>query len=442
MQAAHDLEAEQALLGAVMCDNATLERCADLEVEHFYDPVHGRLFAEMRRQARDGAVDMLTMCGFAESDAGVKELGGRAYLMKLAAVAAPLSAQAQAYAAMIRDQARRRACVTEAQAAIAAIQTGADPDDAISALVESVRDGAVAPVASDLADAGEALLLGLDTPLLPTGLRALDRRIGGLARTDLIILAGRPSMGKSAVAGQIARNVSGRGGVVHFASLEMSREQLAARAISAESHRGQYSSEHVPYSDVRAGRCDMAALAPLAARLSRSLIIDDRGAQTLAQLEQAARATRRKHKRLDLIVVDYLQLMRATRRDGRVNEVTEISQGLKAIAKALGCPVLALSQLSRGVESRECKRPTLSDLRDSGAIEQDADVVLACFREAYYLERAEPPAGDEWFAWRAALDKCANAMELLTLKQRSGPCGTDVFDAYMAFDTIRDRRAA
>lgn len=444
MSGPHDLAAEQAVLGALLCE--ARESLGGLAPEHFYDPVHGALFAEIAARGERGErADGVGMRAWAQ--ANLAELGGVSYLMRLMEPSNErIWRSFDSNAAAIREAHARRTALAALETAQKLLASGGDVSEALAESERIIRGAMPDAVRADtLAEAGVALLGGLDTPLLLTRLAALDEKLGGMARGDLIILAGRPSMGKSAVAAQIARNVAFGGGVVHFSSLEMSKEQVAARAISAESRRAEFSSHHIQYANIRAGRqVDRAQLTELAARLPHTLVVDDRGAQTLAQLEQSARATRRRKKRLDLIVVDYLQLMVARRNDGRVNEVTEISQGLKALAKRLDCPVLALSQLNRSVEARECKRPTLGDLRDSGAIEQDADVVLAVYREAYYLERAEPDKdrSGEWADWRQALDRCVDELEIIVLKQRSGPIGSETFTAWLPFDTIRDRGRA
>lgn len=439
MAGVHDLEAEQAVLGALLCEPR--ESLYGLEASHFYDPVHAALFAQIQeRAARGERGDGVGLRAWAEKR--LAELGGVQYLMQLMEPQGVFRPFPNCVAA-VREAHARRSALAALDAARGLIANGGDVAEALAESEAVIRAAMPDEARADtLAEAGVAMLGGLDTPLLRTRLGGLDERLGGLARGDLIILAGRPSMGKSAVAAQIGRNVASGGGGVHFASLEMSKEQVAARAVSAESRRAEYSAQHVPYFNIRAGRqVEREYLSELAARLPASMIVDDRPAQTLAQLEQSARASRRRLGRLDLIVVDYLQLMRAKRTDGRVNEVTEISQGLKAIAKRLQCPVLALSQLSRAVEGRECKRPTLADLRDSGAIEQDADAVLGVYREAYYLERSEPGEGepDAWARWKAKLQAAENVLEIITLKQRSGPIGTDQFVAWLAFDTIKDR---
>jgi replicative DNA helicase len=275
---------------------------------------------------------------------------------------------------------------------------------------------------------------------LATGLTDLDRMMGGLQPSDLVILAGRPGMGKTALATSIAFHVARtyklaqqqpgmppkaeQGGVVAFFSLEMSAEQLATRIISAEAE--------ISSSDIRRGRItpeDFDKLQQVAAEIDAApLFIDDTGGLTVAQLAARARRIKRQHG-LDLIVVDYLQLLSGTSRraqENRVQELTEITTNLKALAKELNVPILALSQLSRQVEARDDKRPQLADLRESGSIEQDADVVLFVFREEYYLRQKEPrpPGTPEHLAWQEEMEKVFGIAEVIIAKQRHGPVGT------------------
>jgi replicative DNA helicase len=273
---------------------------------------------------------------------------------------------------------------------------------------------------------------------LATGLDDLDRMMGGLQHSDLVILAGRPGMGKTALATNIAYNIARawrgdvrpdghietvNGGIIGFFSLEMSAEQLATRIISEQTDVASYR--------IRRGEIDPSDFDRIAAVAremeSIPLYIDETGGLSIAQL--AARARRLKRQRgLDLLVIDYLQLLQGSSRraaEGRVQEVTEITTGLKALAKELNVPILALSQLSRQVESRDDKRPQLSDLRESGSIEQDADVVLFVFREEYYLKNKEPRAGtDEHFKWQTDMESVHGKAELIIGKQRHGPTGT------------------
>jgi replicative DNA helicase len=273
---------------------------------------------------------------------------------------------------------------------------------------------------------------------LSTGLRDLDEKLGGLQSSDLIILAGRPAMGKTALATNIAYNVAKRfqaeyladgstvvkdGGLVAFFSLEMSSEQLATRIISGQA---EVSSEYIRRGKI--SEDDFQQLVNVARELqSLPFYIDDTGGLTIAQI--SARARRLKRQRgLGLIVVDYLQLLAGSAKkasEGRVQEVTEITVGLKALAKELGVPIIALSQLSRQVENRDDKRPQLADLRESGSIEQDADVVMFVYREEYYLGRAEPKAGTpEYVDWQDQMSKIHGVAEVIIGKQRHGPTGT------------------
>jgi replicative DNA helicase len=299
-----------------------------------------------------------------------------------------------------------------------------------------------------------------DVSGLATGFEELDRMMGGLHGSDLVILAGRPSMGKTALATNIAFNVAlarskalksgdyenqtNKGGVVAFFSLEMSAEQLATRLLS---DFAQIESDRIRRGKIT--KPEYARLHEASVELQTlPLHIDETGALSIAQLQARARRLQRTTG-LDLIVVDYLQLVTSAARnknDGRVQEVSEITQGLKALAKDLKVPVIALSQLSRQVENREDKRPQLSDLRESGSIEQDADVVMFVFRESYYLERAEPRAGtDEHFAWQRSLDEVRNQAEIIIGKQRHGPIGKAklFFDSrYTRFGNLASRGAA
>ncbi len=450
----HNIEAEQALLGALLVNNEVYDRVADmLRPEHFYDPVHGRIYEVIEaRIQRNALASPVTLKAFFEDDPGLAELGGPAYLARLAGAAISIFA-ARDYAQMIHDLAIRRELIElghEIAGRAAEMSVDSDPADQIveaeqrlytlaeqgnaetgfrsflSAVTDAVR---VANAAYDR-DGG---LAGL-----ATGLTDLDRQLGGLHPSDLLILAGRPSMGKTSLATNIAFNVARRyrkglrpdgtegavdGGVVGFFSLEMSAEQLAARILSEASE--------VPSAQIRRGDMteeEFRRFLEAAKELeSCPLFIDDTPALPISQL--AARARRLKRTEgLDLLVVDYLQLVRPARSrgDSRVNEVSEITQGLKAIAKELDIPVLALSQLSRQVESREDKRPQLADLRESGSIEQDADVVMFVYRAEYYKEREKPGEDDQdaITRWQAEMDRLSGKAEVIIGKQRHGPIGT------------------
>jgi len=278
---------------------------------------------------------------------------------------------------------------------------------------------------------------------VPTGLTDLDDRLGGLHKSDLVIIAGRPSMGKTALATNIAFNAakkiqeSAKKSSIAFFSLEMSSEQLSTRILAEQSK--------IKSNDIRRGRISdeqFDKFIETSKNISElPLYIDETPAISIAALSNRARRIKRLHG-LDMIVVDYIQLMRATNnRDGRVQEISEITQGLKAIAKELSIPVLALSQLSRAVEARDDKKPQLSDLRESGSIEQDADVVMFVFREAYYLEKKEPqPATVQHAEWQAKMNEISNLAEIIIGKQRHGPTGNVYLEFEAMFTKFKDRQ--
>ncbi len=450
----HNLEAEQALLGAILFDNETCNRITPLLQErHFFDPVHGRIFSACADIiAAGGLADGLTLKERFARDGGIMEIGGAVYLMKLMESAAPLSAQAQAYAELVYDLALRRELIRVGNVISDLAENPPDNHDAKDIIEEAERtlftlaesgtaNSGFAPfshaLATSIENAAAAYESKSDVSGLATKFDDLDRMLGGLHPSDLLILAGRPSMGKTALATNIAFNIArarldatrsgdfenqtNKGGVVAFFSLEMSSEQLATRLLS--------DAAEIESDRIRRGKIskqEYERLADEAVNLQQlPLHIDDTGAIGIAQLQARARRLQRTIG-LDCIVVDYLQLVTSSSKktDGRVQEVSEITQGLKALAKDLKVPVIALSQLSRQVENREDKRPQLSDLRESGSIEQDADVVLFVYRESYYLERAEPREGsDEHIAWMRQVDEVRNHAEVIIGKQRHGPIG-------------------
>lgn len=452
--APHNLEAEQALLGAILFDNETFNRITPhLREHHFYDPVHGRIFSACAELIAAGELaDGVTLKERFARDGGIKEIGGAVYLMRLMEAAAPLSAQAQSYAELIYDLALRRELIRVGNVITDLAENPPDNSAAKDIIEEAERtlftlaeSGAAskgfAPFSQALATSIEVAAAAYesksDVSGLATNFDDLDRMLGGLHPSDLIILAGRPSMGKTALATNIAFNIArnrlnyerapeeekpiSKGGVVAFFSLEMSAEQLATRLLS--------DAAEIESDRIRRGKIskqEYERLADEAVNLQKlPLHIDETGAIGIAQLQARARRLQRTFG-LDCIVVDYLQLVTGSKKssDGRVQEVSEITQGLKALAKDLKVPVIALSQLSRQVETREDKRPQLSDLRESGSIEQDADSVLFVYRESYYLERTEPREGtDEHIAWMRQVDEVRNQAEVIIGKQRHGPIG-------------------
>jgi replicative DNA helicase len=452
--APHNIEAEQALLGALLVNNEAFYRVADyLLAEHFFEPLHQKIFDLAANLIRAGKVATpITMKTFLPADLDVAGLTASQYLARLAAEATTVINAAD-YGRTIYDLATRRALILigedmvnvafDAPVDFAPREQIEEAEQRLYELAETGHYGAgFQRFASALTTAVDmaAKAYQRDGKLsgIATGLADLDRMMGGLQSSDLVILAGRPGMGKTALATNVAYNIArawagetradGRvatvnGGIVGFFSLEMSAEQLATRIISEQTE--------IPSYRIRRGEIDPNTFDRIVA-VSREmeslpLFIDETGGLTIAQL--AARARRLKRQRgLDLVVVDYLQLLGGSSRraqEGRVQEVTEITTGLKALAKELNVPILALSQLSRQVESRDDKRPQLSDLRESGSIEQDADVVMFVFREEYYLKNKEPRAGtEEYFKWQTEMEAVHGKAEIIIGKQRHGPTGT------------------
>ncbi|HBK92048.1 MAG TPA: replicative DNA helicase [Parvularcula sp.] len=451
-RAPFSLESEQAVLGAILYDNEIFFRVTGiLKSEHFFDPVHRLIF-----DACGALINQSRLASPALIDAslaaipGYLEAGGRKYLEQLAANV-PSTAGALDYARVIFEMSVRRGLITiggdmieRARVAMLDDEPGAQLADAEQALYKLAETGkygggfktfrTAISEAIEIATAAVKRDGGLAG--VATGLRDLDHTLGGLHPSDLIILAGRPSMGKSSLATNIALNVAraykperqpdgtfkaAEGGVVGLFSLEMSSDQLATRIISEVSG--------VPSNEIRRGDIDQEQFDRIyhASRELESLplFIDDTGGLSVGQLAARARRLKRQHG-LGLLVIDYLQLLTGSQKrgDNRVQEITEISMGLKALAKELQVPVLALSQLSRQVESREDKRPQLADLRESGSIEQDADVVLFIFREEYYLKRAEPRMDSpEHAEWQQKCDEIRGIAEVIIGKQRHGPIG-------------------
>jgi replicative DNA helicase len=448
----HNIEAEQQLLGAVLTNNDVYDRISSLiRAEHFFEPVHQRIFEiAAARIQKNALASPVTLKAFLEDDPALKELGGPSYLVRLAGAA--ISAYvARDYAQMIYDLAVRRDLIRLGQdiaARAARVEIDSEPKEQIVEAEQRLYKLAEQGVAErgfqsflkavtdavNMANAAyqrEGQLSGI-----ATGLIDLDKKLGGLHPSDLIILAGRPSMGKTSLATNIAFNIAKahrrgvkpdgsegavEGGVVGFFSLEMSAEQLAARILS---EAAEVPSVQIRRGDMTEG--EFRRFVEAAKSLEACpLYIDDTPALPIAQVAARARRLKRTHG-LDVLIIDYLQLLRGMSKENRVQEVSEITQGLKAIAKELNIPVIALSQLSRQVENREDKRPQLSDLRESGSIEQDADVVMFVFREEYYREREKPGDYDldGMAKWQEIMEKVHGKAEVIIGKQRHGPIGT------------------
>ena len=453
-QAPHNLEAEQALLGAILVNNEAMDRVsAFLDPQHFYDPLHQQIYETAAKLIHVGKqATPITMRTFFETAEPISPtLTVPQYLGTLAGKATTII-NAEDYGRTIYDLATRRALIVVGENMVN-IAYDAPVDHAPQAQIEDAERQLYEIAETGKYDGGfqrfaNALTTAVDMAAhayqrdgrlsgIATGLRDLDRMMGGLQKSDLVIIAGRPGMGKTALATNIAYNIAktwhgevqadGRiattnGGIVGFFSLEMSAEQLATRIISEQTE--------IPSYRIRRGEIDPTAFERIAeaAREMETvpLYIDETGGLSIAQL--AARARRLKRQRgLDLVVVDYIQLLQGSSRrasEGRVQEVTEITTSLKALAKELSVPVIALSQLSRQVENRDDKRPQLSDLRESGSIEQDADVVLFVFREEYYLRNREPRAGsDDHIKWVTDMERVHGKAEVIIGKQRHGPTG-------------------
>ncbi len=457
----HNFEAEQALLGAILVNNSAYQRVAEfLKPEHFADPLHGKLFDAVSRLIERGqVVSAVTLKSYVEQDEAVKAAGGATYLARLASASVHVI-DAGDFGRTVHDLYLRRQLIDVGEGMVNGAFSG-DIDEMALQQIELAEkklydlassgqvDGGFRPFRAALTEAtlaAEAAYhrVGQLTGVA-SGLFQLDQLLGGLHRSDLIILAGRPSMGKTALATNIAFNAvkayreehgdDGKpkvadGAVVGFFSLEMSAEQLATRILSEQAG---ISSEKIRKGELLGG--DFDKVLSVSQELEHlNLFIDDTPALTIAALRTRARRLKRTHG-LGMIVVDYLQLLNGSGRnkqDNRVQEVSEITRGLKTLAKELDVPVLALSQLSRAVEQREDKRPQLADLRESGSIEQDADVVMFVYREEYYLQRGEPTRraeeNDQRFnerhdSWKQRCEQTYGKAEVIVAKQRHGPTG-------------------
>ncbi|HTH96538.1 MAG TPA: replicative DNA helicase [Stellaceae bacterium] len=469
----HNIEAEQALLGALLVNNAIYGRVSEfLLPHHFADPLHARIFEAIAKVVeRNQVASPITLKSYFESQGTLDEIGGAgssgaAYLAKLAASVITVI-NAHDYGRAIYDNYLRRQLIDIGGEVVnsafeydidmpAKNQIEVAEKKLFDLATSGTADGGFQPFVQALKNATEmaeqAYKRDGKTSGVSTGFRDIDEKLGGLHPSDLLILAGRPSMGKTAFATNMAFNIakayrqghsqSGEmvaedGGIVGFFSLEMSAEQLALRVLSEESG---VSGDKIRRGDVRREEFEAFVQASMTLQ-SVPLFIDDTPALTIAGVRTRARRLKRQ-RGLHCIIVDYLQLLQGTPGKGEVNrvqEISEITRGLKALAKELDVPVIALSQLSRAVEQREDKRPQLADLRESGSIEQDADVVMFVFREEYYLGRAEPmrrPEENEerfnqrYQDWHDRLENAHGKGEIIIAKQRHGPIGS----VTLAFD--------
>ncbi len=443
----YDVEVEQAMLGAILVDNQALERVASLlKSEHFYDPLHARIFETMSIAVERGSFVLtpLTLHAAMKADPGLIEVGGITYLAGLAQ-AVPSIPNVCDFARILHDLAVRRSLIRigedivntayeaptekgpqiqiqEAEKALYAVSEtskyGEGPLDFHEALRRTVES-------AEKAQARGGRISGITS-----GFTEIDMVLGGLQPSDLLILAGRPGMGKTALGTNMAFNTARAyvldmeagaeypsGGPVLFFSLEMAAQQLSARILSEQTEIEGWKIRNGRFAEAEWEKF-VLAMQDLS---SLPLYIDDTGGISIAQIAARARRLKRE-KNIGLIIIDYLQLVEPSRRaENRVQEITEVTKGLKALAKELNIPILALSQLSRGVDARDDKRPVLSDLRESGSIEQDADVVMFVYREEYYLKSREPEAGSaEHAKWMDKLDRATNRAEVLIEKHRHG----------------------
>lgn len=450
--APHNVEAEQALLGAILVNNEAFYRVSDfLEPEHFYEQIHSTVYEICAKIIRAGKTATPVTAKTFLPDEIIADMSMGQYLARLAAEATTVI-NAYDYGRSVYDLAIRRALIQVGEEMVDTAyesEVESTPDKQIEEaekrlfdLAERGRyDGGFQGFNTALRDAiemaGEAFQRDGSLSGTATGLSDLDRLMGGLQRSDLVILAARPAMGKTALATNIAFHVARNykaetlpdghlktidGGVVGFFSLEMSSEQLATRILAEQAQ--------ISSSDIRRGNIHESQFSKLVDTSNLMaqipLFIDDTGGLAVGQLMARARRLKRQ-KGLDLLIVDYLQLLSGSSKksDNRVQELTEITTSLKALAKELEVPIIALSQLSRQVESRDDKRPQLSDLRESGSIEQDADVVLFVYRDEYYLKNKEPKEGSpEHLTWQGEMELVHGRADVIIGKQRHGPTGS------------------
>ena len=452
----NNVEAEQAVIGSILVSNELFDEINTIVSSgNFYDPMHQKIFSSIENLIYKGMLaNPITLKNYFKNEKD--DLDIPEYLIKITKFSTS-TRQAIEYSKIIYDMFVRRELIKISEQTIdIAKQNQLDTNG--QTIIENSEK-----LLFDLAEKGSfnSSLIKFDEAMkqtiemasaaykneegivgVPTGLRDLDDRLGGLHQSDLIIIAGRPSMGKTALATNIAFNAAqklmdnGKKSSIAFFSLEMSSEQLSTRILAEQSR--------IKSNDIRRGRISddqFDKFIETSKNISElPLYIDETPAISIAAMSNRARRIKRLFG-LDMIVVDYIQLMRGTfnNKDGRVQEISEITQGLKAIAKELAVPVVALSQLSRAVEQRDDKKPQLSDLRESGSIEQDADVVMFVYREAYYLERKEPrPATVEHAEWQAKMNEVSNLAEIIIGKQRHGPTGNIMLEFEAMFTKFKD----
>jgi len=451
----NNIEAEQSVIGSILISNEIFDEINMIvNSKNFYDPMHQKIFGAIEKLIYSGMLaNPITLKNYFEKEKD--EINVPDYLIKITKFSTS-SRQTIEYSKLIYDLFVKRELIKISENIIDTAKLN-DLDHDGQSIIENFEKSLF-----DLAEKGsfssslikfdEAMKMTIEMASnaykndegivgVPTGLSDLDDRLGGMHKSDLLIIAGRPSMGKTALATNIAFNAAkkiqedGRKSTIAFFSLEMSSEQLSTRILAEQSR--------IKSNDIRRGRISeeqFDKFIETSKDISElPLYIDETPAISIAALSNRARRIKRLYG-LDMVVVDYIQLMRAANfKEGRVQEISEITQGLKALAKELSVPVLALSQLSRAVEQRDDKKPQLSDLRESGSIEQDADVVMFVFREAYYIERKEPqPNTVEHAEWQSKMNDVANRAEIIIGKQRHGPTGNVFLEFEPAFTRFKD----
>ena len=455
----NNIEAEQAVIGSLLVNNEIFDEISTIiSGINFYDPMHQKIFDAVDTLIYKGMLaNPITLKNYFEDEKD--DLNVPEYLVKITKFSTSVR-QALEYSKIIYDMFVRRELVKISEQTMDSAKL-TELDTTGQNIIENTEKSLF-----DLAEKGSfnSNLVKFDSAMkqtiemasaaykneegivgVPTGLRDLDDKLGGLHQSDLVIIAGRPSMGKTSLATNIAFNAayklqqSGKKSSIAFFSLEMSSEQLSTRIISEQAR--------ISSNDIRRGRISDEQFDKFLETSKNiadlPLFIDETPAISIAAMSNRARRIKRQHG-LDMVVVDYIQLMRGTtfNKDGRVQEISQITQGLKAIAKELGVPVLALSQLSRQVEQRDDHKPQLSDLRESGSIEQDADVVMFVYREGYYLSRKEPrEATVEHAEWQAKMNEVAHLAQIIIGKQRHGPIGNVTLEFEERFTKFKDTQS-
>ena len=451
----NNIESEQSVIGSILLNNEIFDEINLLiNSKNFYDPMHQKIFMAIEKLIYSGMLaNPITLKNYFENEKD--ELNVPNYLVKITKFSTS-SRQAIEYSKLIYDLYVKRELIKISENIIDTAKLN-DLDNDGKSIIENFEKSLFdlaekGSFSSSLVKFDEAMKMTIEMASsaykneegivgVPTGLTDLDYRLGGLHKSDLLIIAGRPSMGKTALATNIAFNAAkkiqndGRKSTIAFFSLEMSSEQLSTRILAEQSR--------IKSNDIRTGKISeeqFDKFIETSKNISElPLYIDETPAISIAALSNRARRIKRLYG-LDMVVVDYIQLMKASNfREGRVQEISEITQGLKALAKELSVPVLALSQLSRAVEHRDDKKPQLSDLRESGSIEQDADVVMFVYREAYYLQGKEPrPATVEHAEWQAKMNDISHLAEIIIGKQRHGPTGNVMLEFEAMFTKFKD----